>query len=79
MEFSIINVLDDHFAAKEGVAVKIIIQKDGAEDILFNGNSDFIGQVVIPHQSQGMVSLFFDEKFHSNLNLPCFKTIVIKK
>jgi len=79
MEFSIFNVLDDHFAAKEGVAVKIIIQKDGAEEIIFNGVTDFIGQVVIPHQYQGMVSLFFDEKFHSNLNLPCIKTIVIKR
>lgn len=78
MGLSIINILDDHFDAKEGVEVKIIIQNNGAEKIIFIGISDFIGQVFVPHHYRGMVSLFFDEKFHSDLNIPCMKTIVIK-
>ena len=79
MEISIINVLDNNYTAKEGVAVKIIIQKNENTEIIFSGKSDDIGQVIITHQYQGLVSLFFEEIFHSDLSLPCFKTIALKR
>lgn len=77
MEFSIINILDDHFDAKEGVAVKIIVQKNGREEIIFNGNSDFIGQTFFSHHHTGWVFIFLNNKLHCRMNIPTVTTIYL--
>lgn len=77
MKFSIINILDDLLSAKDGVVVKIIIQNNGIDEIIFNGNSDFMGQIFFLHSYEGVVSVFVDGQFHSSLQIPCMKTIVI--
>lgn len=78
MDFSIINVLDSNLGSLQDVPVKVIYENNGSEEVVFNGFSDFIGQVFFSHQHRGKARIFLKEEFHSELKLPCFKSIVCK-